>query len=231
MPCSPDRIQDNLRTVQRRIADAAHRAGRAASDVALVAVVKEATTEETQALVDLGVCDLGESRPQQLWERVDQVRGAVRWHLIGHLQRNKARRTLPLVEMIHSVDSLRLLRHLDVLGGELSLRPRLLLEVNASGEAAKNGFAPDALPAIWDEILAFKHVRVEGLMTMAAWESDPQQTRPTFALVRQLRDRLRKQSPAEIELEYLSMGMSNDFEIAVEEGATIVRVGTALFQP
>ncbi|HZU37918.1 MAG TPA: YggS family pyridoxal phosphate-dependent enzyme, partial [Gemmataceae bacterium] len=150
-----------------------------------------------------------------------------RWHLIGHLQRNKIARTLPLVRLIHSVDSLRLLEALD---GAASDRVLALLEVNASREASKHGFAPEELPALAPRLAALGHVHIQGLMTMAAYEEDPERSRPTFTLLRELRDRLKRELGPGHPLEHLSMGMTNDFEVAVEEGATLVRIGTALFE-
>lgn len=206
------------------------RAGRDATSVTLVTVTKMARPEWIQALVDLGQTELAENRPQQLAERAAQVAGPVHWHLIGHLQRNKARRTLPLVSMIHSVDSLRLLTTIDQLAAELNLQPRVLFEVNVSGEASKDGFRREELLAVWSQLLACRHVRVEGLMTMAPLSDNPNDARPTFAGLRELRDELRSRSPAGVTLPHLSMGMSGDFEVAIEEGATLVRVGSALFE-
>lgn len=230
MVTTHEQIEQNLRSVRNRIAAAARRAGRSADAVTLVAVTKYAKADVVRTLVDLGVRDLGESRPQQLGERAALIDQSVRWHLIGSLQRNKARRTLSVVEMIHSANSVRLLRHLDYLAQELEIRPRVLLEVNLSGEATKHGFDPVALTSEWDGILSLKHLSLEGLMTMGAWEKDPERTRPTFAGLRELRDHLRERSPADVPLEHLSIGMSNDFEIAIEEGATFVRIGSALFE-
>src|SRR5262249_49707057 len=153
----------------------------------------------------------------------------IRWHLVGHLQRNKVERTLPLVELIHSMDSVRLLAALDEEATKRQRGVSVLLEVNASGEGNKHGFAPEELPGLGPPIRAFRSVQVRGLMTMAAFEEDPQRCRPTFAALRELRDRLRGEIGPPHDLQELSMGMTNDFEVAVEEGATMVRIGTALF--
>lgn len=212
------------------MAAACRRAGRDTAGVTLIAVTKMARLEWIQGLVVLGQIELAENRPQQLAERATQITGHQRWHLIGHLQRNKARRTLPLVSMIHSVDSLRLLTTLDQLAAELNLQPRVLLEVNVSGEASKDGFRREELLAAWDQVLACRNVGVEGLMTMAPLSDNPNDARPTFVALRGLRDELRSRSPAAVALPHLSMGMSGDFEIAIEEGATFVRVGSALFE-
>jgi pyridoxal phosphate enzyme (YggS family) len=226
---SRQQIADNLAAVEERLHAACRRAGRARSDVTLIAVTKTVSAEVAALLPGLGVYDLGESRPQELWRKAGVI-PLVRWHLIGHLQRNKIERTLPLLCRIHSVDSLRLLRALEA-AAETLADPRplpALLEFNVSREASKHGFAPEELDDVAAALAVLKYVRVDGLMTMAAFEDDPERTRPTFAALRALRDRL----AAELgrPLPHLSMGMSNDFEVAIEEGATLVRLGTVLFE-
>jgi pyridoxal phosphate enzyme (YggS family) len=221
------RLVDRLHAVEERIAAACARAGRQRRDVTLVAVTKTASVEAATALTELGVLDLGESRPQELWHKAEEIRGAIRWHLIGHLQRNKITRTLPLVFRIHSVDSVRLLDALDQEAGEAGVD--VLLEVNASAEDQKHGFDPSALSAALAFLSGLRRVRVTGLMTMAALEEDAERCRPTFARLRELRDRLAPSVSPPHSLRDLSMGMTNDFEVAIEEGATMVRIGSALF--
>ena len=223
-------LQQRLAQVEERIQAACTRAGRPRGDVTLVAVTKTISAEAAALLPPLGVVDLGESRPQELWRKAPLLPATVRWHLVGHLQRNKIERTLPLVCLLHSVDSLRLLTALDQEAGKQARQVDALLEVNASRETNKHGFAPEEVPGLAPQIAALQHVHVSGLMTMAAFEDDPERCRPTFALVRQLRDRLQGQLPEAHRLEHLSMGMTNDFEVAIEEGATLVRIGTALFE-
>lgn len=221
-------LAGNYEDVRRRIAAACGRAGRDPETVRLVAVTKYATVDAIRELVDLGHRDLGENRPQQLLERAALLGGRdVRWHLIGTLQRNKARKVLPVASLVHSADSARLLDALDRLAGELSLRPRVLLEVNVSGEESKHGFSPEDLRAGRPQVASFSHLDVAGLMTMAPYSDDPEAARPVFRGLRRLRDDLASVGP--LPLPELSMGMSGDFEVAVEEGATIVRVGAALF--
>jgi hypothetical protein len=196
-----------------------------------VAVTKYVGTPEVRALVEAGCRLLGESRPQELGEKAEALSGLpIRWHLIGHLQRNKVRRTLPLVEMIESVDSLRLAAAIDRIAGELSLALPILLEVNVSGEPAKHGFQPAELEECLAELAGYGSVEVRGLMCMAGLEGSPEAARTDFAGLRQLRDHLRERCPEGIVLEDLSMGMSGDYEVAIEEGATIVRIGSALFR-
>jgi pyridoxal phosphate enzyme (YggS family) len=230
---SPDhhtRVAENLDTVRRRMRAAAQRAGRDASDVCLVAVTKSARLEWMRQLVEAGVCDFGESRPQRLVDRVPQFSPSLRWHLIGHLQRNKVRPVLPLVELVQSIDSIRLLERVNAVAVELELCPRVLLEVNVSGERTKDGFSPQDLLRDWEQMLLMRPATVAGLMTMAPAAEPPEQARPHFAALRELRDRLRTQSPPEVTLPVLSMGMSGDFEVAIEEGATLIRIGSALFE-
>ncbi len=224
-------LKERLAGVEDRIAAACRRAGRARDEVRLVAVTKTVSAEVAALLPGLGVVDLGESRPQELWRKVEVLPpGSVRWHLIGHLQRNKVERTLPLVHLIHSVDSLRLLDALEQEAAKRQLTVPVLLEVNASGEANKHGFTPEEVPSLAPRLAAPGRVHVVGLMTMAALDEAPEKARPTFAELRRLRDRLRAELGEGHALEHLSMGMSNDYEVAVEEGATLVRVGSALFE-
>jgi pyridoxal phosphate enzyme (YggS family) len=220
-------LADRLASVDARIAAACRRAGRERSAVALVAITKTTSARVAALLPDLGTRDLGESRPQELWRKAEAV-PAARWHLVGHLQRNKIDRTVPLVTLIHSVDSPRLLDALDAFGRKRGSPVPVLIEVNCSREPAKGGFAPEEVPALGDRVMSLEGVRVDGLMTMAALHDDPERCRPTFAELRGLRDRLR--AATGLPLPHLSMGMSNDFEVAVEEGATLVRIGTMLFE-
>jgi pyridoxal phosphate enzyme (YggS family) len=222
-------LRERLAAVEARLAAACARAGRARGDVTLVAVTKTVPVEIAAALPRLGVLDLGENRPQELWRKSDALPPTVRWHLIGHLQRNKIDRTLPIPTLIHSVDSERLLHALEQEAAKQKRTIPVLLEVNASGEASKHGFAPDDLPPLVPAIRALRHVHVRGLMTMAALQ-EPEACRPTFRRLRALRDRLAGELGEPHRLTELSMGMSNDFEVAVEEGATLVRLGSVLFE-
>jgi pyridoxal phosphate enzyme (YggS family) len=218
------------------MAAAAAGSGRSVDSVTLVAVTKYVSAAEAAEVLAAGCHDLGESRPQELWTKAGEVASATgespRWHLIGHLQRNKVRRTLPLVSLIHSVDSERLLAAIDDEARSQSLPAvRVLLEVNTSGEAAKHGLAPEAVEPLLAAAPRFSSVAICGLMTMAALAGGPDVARRNFASLRELRDRLRPSAPESVRLDELSMGMSGDFEAAIQEGATIVRVGTALWEP
>jgi PLP dependent protein len=223
-------INERLQSVEDRIAAACRRAGRPRADVTLVAVTKTVGLDIAQQLVEAGVRDLGENRPQELWRKAASLSGGVRWHLIGHLQRNKVEKTLPLVTMIHSVDSVRLLDALEEEAARRSQTIEALLECNASGEASKLGFALAELPKIIPQLARLRHVQIRGLMTMAAYDANPENCRSTFAALRRMRDELRHDVAPPHRMVYLSMGMSNDFEVAIEEGATFVRLGTVLFE-
>jgi len=226
------RIAENVAQIRERIADAAARSDRTADQITLVAVTKYVTAATTQALVAAGCFELGESRPQLLWEKAATLADPqIRWHMIGHLQRNKVRRTLPIAALIHSIDSPRLAAAVDEEAKAQRLPPiPILLEVNTSGEAAKHGFQPELIEPFLTEATGYRNIAIHGLMCMAGLEGGLDEARRDFAALRELRDRLRCNCPPEVNLNELSMGMSGDFEIAIEEGATIVRVGSALFE-
>jgi pyridoxal phosphate enzyme (YggS family) len=233
MTALQQRIQTNLSRIRDHLADAAARSRRSEADVRLVAVTKAVGMDEIAALVALGVADLGENRVEQLVPRAAlaaEAGLAPRWHMIGHLQRRKVRDVLPAVAMIHSADSLRLLEEIDKRAAAASLGPvPVLLEVNISGEPQKYGLHPDETPETLCQANALSHIDVRGLMTMAPLAEDAELSRPVFRRLRELRDRLNESHAYRRPLTELSMGMSQDYTVAVEEGATLVRIGTALF--
>jgi hypothetical protein len=198
--------------------------------VRLVAVTKQVMAQTAGILFELGIHDFGENRPQELWRKAAELPGSVRWHLIGHLQRNKIERTLPLVHTIHAVDSLRLLEALELEAAKINRRVPVLLEINASREAAKQGWQPEDVPALAEPLGHLQHLEVCGLMAMAAYDENPEHCRGTFRGTREILQRLRAKVGGVHPLDQLSMGMSNDFEIAIEEGATLVRLGSVLFE-
>ncbi|MHC4253388.1 MAG: YggS family pyridoxal phosphate-dependent enzyme [Planctomycetota bacterium] len=233
MGATEDRIAANLNSVRVRIAAALERSGRAPDSCRLLAVTKNRSVEEAAALARAGQTDLGENRVQEADRKVPACRHLgveADWHLIGHLQRNKVKKALALFKTIHSVDSVRLLEALAGAAAARDLRPDVFLEVNVSRETSKYGFAPPEVADACRLASGLESVRLVGLMTMAPFTDDPETVRPVFKGLRELRDDLNARSPYPEALAELSMGMSGDFEVAAEEGATWVRVGTALFE-
>jgi pyridoxal phosphate enzyme (YggS family) len=221
-------LQDRYAAVEERIQAACFKAKRDRNEITLVTVTKTISVEFVNVLVEMGVVHLGESRPQELWRKAAALPSACRWHLVGHLQRNKIERTLQCNPLIHSVDSIPLLQTLDREATKKAKTVVVLLEVNASGEPQKHGFNPEQVPSAVGLLPSLTHVRVAGLMTMAALEDDPEHCRPTFAVIRDLANQLAGEVRPPHSMAQFSMGMSNDFEIAIEEGATLIRIGTAL---
>jgi PLP dependent protein len=231
-------IADNFRRVQERIASAAESAGRPADEIRLVGITKYVGPREAAELAAAGCTDLGESRPQELWSKAGELAlaggpPAIRWHLVGHLQTNKVRRMLPLVSLVHSIDSERLLSAINeakAVQDDTPSRIDVLLEVNTSGESAKHGLAPEDLESVMATAPQYPHVAIRGLMTMAALEGGEAMAARNFASLREVRDRLKPKLPEGASLDELSMGMSGDFEVAVREGATLVRIGSLLWE-
>ena len=226
------RIAGRWQTVKQEVAGAAIAAGRDPNSVCIVAVTKYVDANSISALVAAGCEDVGESRPQQLWDRVNELErlgGHARWHLIGHLQTNKVAKTIPFVSLIHSVDSLRLLTAIEAAANDQSRTVDVLLEIKVSGDETKHGLQPIEFEHIVEQINAFKHTKVRGLMTMASLNGGNDQARRDFEQLRELRDRWQSQWPA-LDLGELSMGMSDDFPQAIAAGATLVRVGSRLWE-
>ncbi len=218
-------VTQNLLQIRERIAEASQRCGRRVEEVTLVGVAKYVDAATTACLFRAGCVDIGESRPQQLWEKVASAELSslpIRWHQIGHLQRNKVARTVPLATLIHTADSERLLRAIDAAANPPVVVP-VLLEINTSGDIEKHGLTADHARELIGRRSEFPNCRFSGLMTMAAREGGATVARKNFASLRQLRDELLPGGD-------LSMGMSGDFEEAIAEGATIIRVGSALFR-
>jgi pyridoxal phosphate enzyme (YggS family) len=231
MPVSIESIARNVERIRTRIADAAAESGRDASDVRLIAVSKYVGADEIRALHQAGCTMLGESRPQALWEKAAALEDLdLQWHFIGNLQRNKVRRTMPLVTLLHAGDSVRLLQTIENLGEELDRDFDVLLEVNISGDETKHGFTSESIESSLGEIASLNRVHVKGLMAMASLSGGASQANHDFEALRILRDRLQLNAPDAIELTELSMGMSGDFEAAIRHGSTMVRVGSALFE-
>ena len=225
----PD-IAGNLQSVRSRIDAAARRAGRDPADIQLIAVSKTFDAEHVRAAWAAGQRDFGENKVQEALQKAAATADIeIQWHLIGHLQSNKARKAVGTFACIHSVDSVDLLQKLDAGAAEQGVTPDVLVQVDLAGEATKFGADTGAARAILDAALAARAVRPIGLMLIPPWNEDQEQTRPWFTRLRQLREAWLDEGVAPTALRHLSMGMSHDFEAAIEEGATLVRVGTAIF--
>ena len=220
-------IAENLERVREQIAQAAARAGRVAEEIELVAITKTHPAEKVREAIEAGQTLFGESRVQEARAKIPELPSNLRWHFVGHLQKNKIRHALPLFEMIHSVDSLDVAQDINRIAGEQGMHPRVLLEVNVAGEGSKFGFSPDKLRDQMEELLALPRLSILGLMTIPPLAENAEASRKYFVQLRELRDRL--QTEFHVDLAQLSMGMTEDFAVAVEEGATLVRVGTAIF--
>src|SRR5271167_562517 len=226
-------IAENLAQVRERIDAAARRAGRRSEDVALMAVSKTFPPERIREAYDAGLRVFGENRVQEFAGKTEALRDLhdAQWHLIGHLQTNKAPKAAELFAAVDSVDSLRLAQKLNASAQQLGKKLTVLIEINVGGEAAKSGVAPDS-PELEELLLAapkLEHLEVRGLMTVPPFTDDPQQARPYFRKLRELRDHIEARRLPGVGMNALSMGMSHDFEVAIEEGSTCVRVGTAIF--
>lgn len=237
----PSTIADNLAAVRARIALAAEASGRAPESVRLIAVSKTFPDESVLAAIAAGQRDFGENKVQEAIPKIEAIekiaaaeRGGddqilPRWHLIGHLQSNKARKAARPFDVIHSIDSVDLLQKIDAAAREARWTPELLIQVDLAGEATKFGATPDDLQPIFDAAAALTNARLVGLMVLPPWSEDPEVARPYFRRLRELRDELGSRGVPAARLRELSMGMSHDFEVAIAEGATMVRVGTAIF--
>jgi pyridoxal phosphate enzyme (YggS family) len=219
-----------LDAIEKRIAAACFRAGRSRDSVLLLPASKTQSVEAIRPLYNLGLRDCAESRVQELLKKREELPSDIRWHFIGHLQSNKARQIAPFIESVHSIDSIELAKELSRRAEQHGRTINMLVEVNISGEHQKNGVATEAAASLV-ELIAKECANLIpcGLMGMASEEDDAERTRPQFRMLRELRDKMRERHPELTRFTELSMGMSNDFEIAIEEGATIVRVGSALF--
>jgi pyridoxal phosphate enzyme (YggS family) len=224
-----EEILERLVRVREQIARAAERAGRSAEDVTLIAVSKTFDPSTVQKAVDAGAHDLGENRVQEALTKVAIVKGRIRWHLIGHLQSNKARQAVEAFDVIHTIDSSELAQRLDRIAGDTGRTPEVLIQVDLAHEPTKSGADESELPAIVEALDGSHNLKFRGLMTLPPFFDSPEQTRPYFRRLREIREDLNHGRPSERKLTGLSMGMSHDFEVAIEEGATMVRVGSAIF--
>jgi hypothetical protein len=222
-------IVDNIGSIQERIGNAARRVGRKPADIRLVAVSKTVPVERIQEALAAGVTILGENYVQEARTKIAQIGQQVEWHFIGHLQSNKAKSAVELFSMIHTVDRLSLAAALNREAQKRGTILPVLIQVNISGEESKSGIDPQGTLELVERIAEFTHLSLQGLMTMPPWFDNPEDARPYFIALRNLRDEIASKKIPGVSLHELSMGMTGDFEVAIEEGATLVRIGTAIF--
>ena len=222
-------VRDNLMRVLERIDLVARRAGRDPEGIKLVAVSKTVDIGRIREAIEAGVTILGENYVQEAREKIQEIGHGIQWHMVGHLQSNKAKYVVTLFDYIHSIDGVPLAHEIDRRATQKARGVRGLVEVNLSGEASKFGVSADQLIDLIRDIAGFSHISIEGLMTMPPFFDDPERARPYFVRLRELRDRIQEEGIEGIRMDELSMGMSGDFEAAIEEGATMIRVGTAIF--
>jgi pyridoxal phosphate enzyme (YggS family) len=222
-------VSENFKVVMNRIASAAKRAGRDPSSVRLVVVTKTIDRGRIAEAVAAGAAILGENRVQEAKEKIEALGKMASWHLIGHLQTNKAKYAVKLFDLIHSVDNLELAAEIDRQAAKIGKVQDILVEVNIAGEASKAGMAVKGAPSLVREAARLKNLSIRGLMTMPPYSENPEESRPYFTVLQELAETIAKESIPNVSMQELSMGMSGDFEVAIDEGATLVRVGTAIF--
>ena len=222
-------IRENLLQVQDRVAAAAERAGHHPGAVRIVAVSKTKPASRIFEAIEAGVTEIGENQLQEARTKYDQIDRPVKWHFVGHLQTNKVKGALQIFDLIHSVDSLRLLAEINRRSTQLNRQTDVLIQVNTSGESSKYGVQPEQTLNFMESSLNYRNVRIKGLMTIGQFTPIVDAVRPSFALLSRIQEKIKAQQFAGVEMEYLSMGMTNDFEVAVEEGANLIRIGTAIF--
>ncbi|MDP3730835.1 MAG: YggS family pyridoxal phosphate-dependent enzyme [Candidatus Omnitrophota bacterium] len=221
-------IAENLKDVTQRISRSCEKSGRSPDDVKLICVTKEAELSQIEEALASGVRNIGENRVQDALVKHNAIGGRAIWHLIGHLQTNKVKDAVRIFSLIHSVDSVRLAKEIDAQAKRIDKVQEILIQVNTSGEESKFGVAPDETLKLFKEVRLYPDISISGLMTIAPEVDDPEKARPCFRKLRELRDELN--SILNTQYSILSMGMTNDFEVAVEEGSTMVRIGRAIFK-
>lgn len=222
-------IRDHLNEVRENIQKACEKAGRSPQEVTLIAVSKTKPLFMLEEAYEAGARDFGENKVQEILEKHPKMPEDARFHMIGHLQRNKVKQVLPHAVLIHSVDSLRLAEQIDQDAQKLGITADILLEVNVAKEESKFGMMPEKVPEMVEQIAAFSHLRIKGLMTIAPFVDDPEKNRPVFQKLYQLSVDIKKKNIDNVNMGVLSMGMTGDYQVAVEEGSTMIRVGTGIF--
>ncbi|MCX5704299.1 MAG: YggS family pyridoxal phosphate-dependent enzyme [Candidatus Omnitrophica bacterium] len=221
-------IQDNVRRIRERIAEACSRSNRHPDEIVIIAVTKGRTLSDINEAIEAGITDIGENRVQEALKKYNAIRDThyairVKWHMVGHLQTNKAKEAVKIFDLIHSVDSLRLAEEIDKQAHKIKKVQDILIEANTSGEVSKFGFKAEGIIGAVKEIVQFKNIKVKGLMTIAPALDSPEKTRPYFRMLREIKDKINS-------VRILSMGMTDDFEVAIEEGANMVRLGRVIFE-
>lgn len=222
-------LKENLKNVEEKIKKACTDAGRKREEVTLIAVSKTKPLDTLKEAYDLGVRVFGENKVQELVDKYDALPKDIHWHMIGHLQRNKVKYIIDKVDLIHSVDSLRLAEAIEKEAAKRGITVNILIEVNVAGEESKFGLAPEALDEFVEAVSQFEHIRVKGLMTIAPFVENPEENRSVFTALKKLSVDIAKKNVDNVNVSMLSMGMTNDYQTAIEEGATMVRVGTGIF--
>ena len=222
-------LKENLENIEQKIQAACERSGRDRSEVTLIAVSKTKPAEMVQEAYDLGIRLFGENKVQEIMDKSEVLPADIHWHMIGHMQRNKVKYIIDKVDLIHSVDSVRLAETIDKEAEKHGVIANILIEVNVAKEESKFGLMPEEVPEFVEKIAGFPHIRVKGLMTIAPFVENPEENRPIFAHLRKLSVDIAKKNIDNITMSILSMGMTNDYQVAIEEGATMVRVGTGIF--
>ena len=222
-------LKDNFETVEKNVADACARAGRDRSEVTLIAVSKTKPVDMLREVYDAGARDFGENKVQEICEKYDKLPSDIKWHMIGHLQRNKVKQVIDKAALIHSVDSYRLAQEISVQAQKKGLTIPILIEVNVAGEESKFGIAADDTIQLVEEIAELPNLRIQGLMTIAPFVEDAEDNRLYFRQIKELSVDIKNKNIDNVSMDILSMGMTGDYEVAIEEGATMVRVGTGIF--
>lgn len=224
-------IENNVENVRRRIEKAAEKSGRSEEDILLVAVSKMQSLEKIYQAYQAGIDCFGENKVQDLLHKVSESNFELKWHMVGHLQSNKINKVIGNIEMIESIDSLQLLEKLNKAGQERGISSNVLLQVNTSGEETKFGFEPEEVFGVCEKVENLSQVKIQGLMTIGPFTDELQLIVKSFRFLKELSEKIKNARSDKIEMKYLSMGMTGDFEIAIEEGSNLVRIGTAIFGP
>lgn len=223
-------IKDNITTLQKEIVELCARINRDPSDILVIAIAKTFTYMEILEAFECGITNIGENRVQEAREKYEILRNRdIKWHLVGYLQRNKVKKALEIFDLIHSVDSLRLAEEIDKCARAIGKRQKVLIEVNISEEASKYGLSLSNVIPLVEKVQGFSNIAVSGLMTIAPFYEAPERCRPIFRRLRELKEEIEMQGFEGVEMEYLSMGMTNDYRIAIEEGSNMVRIGRRIF--